>query len=222
MTKEATIQELYEDKKGALKEEQLLVLLNKNPPKEWVKKHPFVSNYYYLPIDKVEYLLKKIFKKYSIEVIEYKILFNTVSVHVRVHYKNITSNNGEMIYQDGLGAQELQTQKNSGVIKQDFSNINKGAATMALPIAKTLAIKDACDLIGNIFGANLNRKDIVNYSFDEKLIENTEEKKRALLFIEKAKNVEELNNLLEKLPTNIKDGELSKDIEEKRNELNTV
>ena len=47
-----------------------------------------------------------------------------------------------------------------------MSNINRGAIAMALPIAKTLAVKDACDHFGNIFGANLNRKDYIEYGVD--------------------------------------------------------
>ena len=47
-----------------------------------------------------------------------------------------------------------------------MSNINRGAITMALPIAKTVAVKDACDHFGNIFGANLNRKDYIEYGID--------------------------------------------------------
>jgi hypothetical protein len=40
---------------------------------------------------------------------------------------------------------------------------------MAFPIAKTIAIKDACDMFGSLFGANLNRKDVVEYTTDSKL-----------------------------------------------------
>ena len=35
---------------------------------------------------------------------------------------------------------------------------------MAFPIAKSVAIKDACDHFGTLFGANLNRKDIVEFA----------------------------------------------------------
>lgn len=34
---------------------------------------------------------------------------------------------------------------------------------MAFPNAKSLAIKDACDHFGRLFGADLNRKDYVEY-----------------------------------------------------------
>jgi len=38
---------------------------------------------------------------------------------------------------------------------------------MAFPIAKTVAIKDACDMFGSLFGANLNRRDTVEFKADE-------------------------------------------------------
>jgi hypothetical protein len=40
-------------------------------------------------------------------------------------------------------------------------------------MAKTIAIKDACDHFGNLFGADLNRKDVINYDIDLTLIELT-------------------------------------------------
>jgi hypothetical protein len=44
---------------------------------------------------------------------------------------------------------------------------------MAFPMAKTIAIKDACDHFGNLFGADLNRKDVISYDLDLTLIELT-------------------------------------------------
>lgn len=162
-----TMAELYENKDLTINQEKLLVILNSEPKKEWVKEHPFIKGYKYLPIDKIEFLLKKIFKSYRIEVIKTSTLFNSIECVVRVHYLDPVAG---WTYQDGVGACELQTQKDSGCLKPDFSNINKGAVTMALPIAKTIAIKDACDMIGNIFGANLNRRDVLTYNFDNKIL----------------------------------------------------
>jgi hypothetical protein len=161
--------------------EQLNVILSTPPPATWVKQHPFIKGYNYLPIDKVEYLLRRCFKKYQIEVIKTAQLFNAIEVTVRVHYLNPATN--EMMYHDGVGAQELQTTKGSGNLNMDMSNVNKGAVMMALPIAKSIAIKDACDHFGDLFGANLNRKDIVQFTGDTELlsaegIHNSKEKER--------------------------------------------
>jgi hypothetical protein len=40
---------------------------------------------------------------------------------------------------------------------------------MAFPIAKTVAIKDACDHFGKLFGSDLNRKDDITYGIDLQL-----------------------------------------------------
>jgi hypothetical protein len=175
--------------------EQLNVILSTPPPATWVKQHPFIKGYNYLPIDKVEYLLRRCFKKYQIEVIKTAQLFNAIEVTVRVHYLNPATN--EMMYHDGVGAQELQTTKGSGNLNMDMSNVNKGAVMMALPIAKSIAIKDACDHFGDLFGANLNRKDIVQFTGDTELlsseaIHTSKEKERVEKHILNANNVETL------------------------------
>jgi hypothetical protein len=175
--------------------EQLNVILSTPPPATWVKQHPFIKGYNYLPIDKVEYLLRRCFKKYQIEVIKTAQLFNAIEVTVRVHYLNPATN--EMMYHDGVGAQELQTTKGSGNLNMDMSNVNKGAVMMALPIAKSIAIKDACDHFGDLFGANLNRKDIVQFTGDTELlsseaIHTSKEKERVEKHILNANNVDTL------------------------------
>lgn len=154
-----TLESLVNDIEVAQKSDKFNFLCNNLPPKNWVVKHPFIANYYYLPIDKVEYLLQRIFREYKIEVMEYKMILNAVSCHVRVHFKHpVTDVWG---FHDGVGAQEIQTTKESGSLKMDMTNINRGAIMMALPIAKTIAIKDACDHFGRLFGRDLNRKDLV-------------------------------------------------------------
>jgi hypothetical protein len=162
-----TLAELYSDVDTYKKTDDFNYLMNQNPPEKWVKIHPFIANYKYLPIDKVEYLLRKIFKEFKIEVISQSMLLNSVSVHVRVHYLHpVTS---EWMFHDGVGAQEIQTKKDTGHLKLDMSNINKGAVMMALPIAKTIAIKDASDHFGRLFGSDLNRKDLAENSQDKNL-----------------------------------------------------
>ena len=159
------IQDLYSDIELAKSNDSLMALLNQPPKKEWVKKHPIIANYNYLPIDKVEFLLKKIFKKYRIEILREGTSFNGVYVVVRVWYLNPITN--EFDYHDGIGAKELQVKK--GASAADLSAINSGALSMAFPIAKTIAIKDACDHFGSLFGSDLNRKDVMGMGIDDKL-----------------------------------------------------
>lgn len=188
--KAPTIQELYENTEIAVKEDQVNVILNQQPPQKWVKEHPYVKGHLYLPIDKVEFMLRKLFKKTRIEILREGTSFNGVYVVVRVWYKDILTQ--EMEYHDGIGAIHLQVK--SGSSPADLANINNGALSMAYPVAKTLAIKDACDHFGAIFGANLNRKDVLPFSPDEKLMQTAEEK-RVLKLIEKADSLDVMNEI---------------------------
>ena len=163
-----TINALFEQSLEVVPIEQLNVILATPPPDAWVKIHPFISNHKYLPIDKVEYLLRTCFKKFQIEVKEVKQLFNAIQVTVRVHYLNPAVN--EMMFHDGVGAWDLQTESKSGALKMDISNIKIGAVPMATGIAKTVAIKDACDHFGTLFGANLNRKDTIEFTGNADLL----------------------------------------------------
>lgn len=161
-----TIAELFGDNiQMALQGEQMNSLLNHEPKTEWIKTHPFIKGYQYLPIDKVEFLLRMIFKKYRIEILREGTAFNGVYCVVRVHYLNPTT--GQMDFHDGIGACQLQTK--SGSSPAELQNINNGALSMAFPIAKTVAIKDACDHFGKLFGADLNRKDALPFSPDKSL-----------------------------------------------------
>lgn len=174
-----TLADLFSDSiEVAGKSEGLNAILNTQPPEKWVKVHPMIPDWKYIPIDKVEFLLRKIFKRYWIEVLKTGMLMNAVEVTVRVHYFNPAT--GDMDFQDGVGAQELQTKKETGALKMDMSNVNRGAVQMALPIAKSYAIKDACELIGNIFGGNLNRKDTIAFVPDQEIL-SREEKRKELL-----------------------------------------
>lgn len=177
------IADLYSDIQAAAQQDQLQYLLNQDPKPDWIKTHPYIKGYKYLPIDKVEYLLKRIFKAYKIEVTDQGQSFNGVYVRVRVHYQNPIT--GEWLFHDGIGAMQLQTKQGSS--PADLGNINNGAVSMAFPMAKTLAIKDACDHFGRLFGSDLNRKDLAPHSMDVTLQEKAEEERNRLqLLLDKA------------------------------------
>jgi hypothetical protein len=165
------IKDLYSDIVTTQKNDAFVTLMNQHPKAEWVKVHPFIKGYKYLPIERIEFLLKTIFKSYRIEVLREGTSFNGVFVVVRVHYLHPLT--GLWEFHDGIGASQLQTAK--GTSPADLNNINNGALSMAFPMAKTIAIKDACDHFGNLFGADLNRKDIITYDIDLTLIELTPE-----------------------------------------------
>lgn len=176
-----TIAELFDDNiEAAGRLEGLNAILSTPPKPQWVKEHPYIKQevkneqgqtikvpYKYLPIDKVEFLLRKIFKEFDIEIRTQGTAFNGVYVVVRVHYFDPATN--KMRFHDGIGAAQLQTSK--GASPADLANINSGALAMAFPMAKTLAVKDATDHFGEIFGCNLNRRDTISFQIDSSLIE---------------------------------------------------
>lgn len=172
-----TLAELFDGSiEVAGKSEGLNAILNAKLPDSWIKVHPYIPDHRYLPIDKVEYLLRKIFKSFRIEITGQGTAFNGVWVTVRVHYLNPATN--EMDFHDGIGAMQLQVKK--GTSPSDLANINNGAISMAFPIAKTLAVKDASDHFGNIFGANLNRKDVIPFTPDESILSKVKSNKEKL------------------------------------------
>lgn len=172
-----TLNDLFEDNlEVAGKTEGLNAILNTPPPDKWIKVNAYANNSRYLPIDRVEYLLRKIFKKFSVEITGQGTAFNGVWVTVRLHYLNPVT--GEIDFSDGIGSTALQTK--SGTSPADLMNINNGALSMAFPLAKSEAIKDAAHLIGNIFGANLNRKDSILFAPDMEIIDRVAKRKQLL------------------------------------------
>ena len=154
-----SLQELYDDRDIAIKQNQLNIVLNASPKPEWVKVHPFVKNLKDLPIERVEYLLTMIFSKWWVEVKEIKVLANSIVVCVRLFVKNPIT--GDIDYQDGVGAVPIQVQKGHPATAFEF--MNSSAVQIGAPAAKSYAIKDAAEQFGRIFGKDLNRKDAIEY-----------------------------------------------------------
>lgn len=173
-----TIQELRDGdlmRKG--EQTQLSVILNNEPPKAWIKLHPIAKGVRYLPIERVEYLLTRIFINWNVEIKSVQILANSVLVTIRLYYQDVFSDN--MLWQDGIGAAPLQTDKGAGAI--DFNKIKNDAVMKAAPAAESYAVKDAAEKIGKLFGKDLNRADKIGY---DTLIPEQKEEKYTELFNE--------------------------------------
>ena len=97
-----TIQDLYSERDLLSKSNDLNILLNQDPKKEWIKSHPMNAKLKYLPIERVEWLLTNLFVRWKVEVKDYKLIANSVTVDVRVHYLDPITNTWE--WQDGVGA----------------------------------------------------------------------------------------------------------------------
>ena len=159
MEKLPSINDLYGE--VALKKEQnaLAVLLNHEPKTDWVKKHPIVKNLKYIPIERIEWLLTRIFIKWWVEIKTVQTIANSIVITVRLHYKDVITD--EWNYQEGVGASPIQTDKDAGAT--DFSRVKTSAVQIAAPAAESYAIKDAAEKIGKIFGKDLNRADLIAY-----------------------------------------------------------
>lgn len=141
--------------------------MNQNPPAKWLKTNKYANNSLYLPIDKVELMLRKIYKAYRVEVLREGAMFNSVYATVRLHYLHPVT--GEWDWTDGGGA-----------------NNSHNAVDKAYPIAIAEATKNAAKKLGRIFGGDLNRKDTIPFTEDEKLQDKkfNLEKERLLTAIE--------------------------------------
>lgn len=211
---------LPEEKERDSKRKELSIILNTDPPKSWIKKHP-IGNYEYIPIERIEYLLSRIFVRWWVEVIGQPILIaNSVVVNVRVFVINPIT--GEVEHNDGVGAEPLQT--NSGANPNDIMAMKSNAVKLAVPNAKTNAIKDAVEMWGKIFGKDINRQENIDYSTI--LRKNTGESKirsKEDVLMQIIKNAETPNQL-EKIKDKVNDSndELKNFYLEKINEVKKI
>ena len=181
-----------ENKDDKIKIDKYNWLLNQDPPNEFVRENEYANNSNYIPIGITESMLQRIFQVFKIEVLGYSQLFNAVSCSVRVHYLHPILN--EWYFHDGVGAQQVQLNKNESA--SNLSAINNNAVQMALPSAKSYAIKDACDHLGRIFGRDINRADRhlnICYLYDSELNFNKSHVERSLNHLSLAESIEDLN-----------------------------
>jgi hypothetical protein len=160
LTKLPTLQELLIENEDSLKQNALTVLLNQDPPAKWLVQHPMIRDYRYIPIEKIEYLLTRIFGNFNVEIRSTHIVANSVVVTVRLHVINPI--NGQAMWQDGIGAAPIQTDKGAGAT--DWNAVKTDGVQKAAPAAETYAVKDAAEKFGKIFGRDVSRKGSMNYT----------------------------------------------------------
>lgn len=148
------------DLKTFIANDDFLMVVNQEPPQHFVKDHPLAKGVKYIPIDKVELMLTKIFQQWYVEILRESVMLNAISVTVRLHYKHPVTD--EWHYQDGVGAVGIQT--DAGKSASDLAAIKQNAVMLALPAAKSFAMKDAAEHIGKVFGRDLNRKDTMAFT----------------------------------------------------------
>ena len=142
------VEALYANKELMDKIAQFNLVLNGEPPEEWINVLPG-TNIKYIPIQRIEWLLTSIYGQFKYEIKSVLVIDNSVSVVVRVHYYNPVLDCWEWV--DGTGAAPL------------LATEGDMAVALALPAAKTFAVKDAVEPLGKIFGKDLNRADTITY-----------------------------------------------------------
>lgn len=140
--------------------DEFLAVVNQEPPTRFIKDHPMATGVKFIPIDKVELMLTKVFQSWYVEVLKTGQLLNSIEVTVRLYYKHPITQ--EWLHQDGVGASPIQVDK--GENASNLSAIKNNAIMLALPAAKSYATKDAAENIGKVFGRDLNRKDTMAFS----------------------------------------------------------
>lgn len=201
-----TLSELVADTEMSLKQNNFMVLLNQPPPDAWLRQHPMAKTKNdkgqdvpasYLPINRVEYLLSRLFVRWWVEILSTSVMANSVSVTVRVHVINPVTMQEE--WNDGVGACMIQTEKGAGAM--DWNAAKSAGVMMALPAAKSYAVKDAAESWGKLFGKDLNRRDVIVYDTllkskvsEEDLFQLFEMKKSALTDKERKNALRILND----------------------------
>lgn len=164
-----TIQDLVQETEQDLNSNALMVILNQAPPQSWLKEHPMAKTKdsqgnivpaRYLPIERVEYLLSRIFGKWWVEIRDSKVIANSVCITVRLYVKNPIT--GETDWNDGIGASPIQTDAGKGAM--DWNYAKASGVQMAAPSAETYAIKDAAEKFGKLFGKDANRQTNIDYT----------------------------------------------------------
>lgn len=164
-----TLVELVEDTDESIKDNALTVILNTEPPQTWLKAHPMakVKNdqganvpLQYLPINKVEYLLTKIYGKWWVEIKSASCVANSAVVIARLYVINPITKREE--WNDGIGAAPIQTDAGFGAM--DWNAAKSNGVQIAMPAAETYAVKDAAEKFGKIFGRDLGRTNIMDYT----------------------------------------------------------
>jgi len=164
--------DLYSDTEMRLAQNDLNILLNAPPSPAWLRDHPFakvikiIDNKKvsvpakYIPIERIEWLLTRIFNKWHSEIKMVQLIANSIVVTIRLYYQDVITK--EILWQDGVGAVALQTDQGAGAI--EFDKIKSSAVQLAAPSAETYAIKDAAEKIGKLFGKDINRALQIDYT----------------------------------------------------------
>lgn len=167
------LEDIYSDVDLAGRINDLNKLLNAKPKKEWIKQHPIAKKIIidaggnkqevpvdFIPIERIEYLLTAIYLKWRKEIKSVQTIANSIVVVMRLWVLDPVS--GEWDWQEGVGAAPIRTKK--GAAATDFSQVQDSSVQTGAPAAASYALKDAAEAFGTLFGANINRREDLDYA----------------------------------------------------------
>ena len=131
---------------GEIRREIVDNIVKQQPPEAFVKRHPF-GKFDYIPIAIIEPLAQMLDPLTETEILREGQVVNAFYCVVRLKFNGRTY--------DGIGAAEFQTSK--GAAPTDFTKLNTGAVQMAVPKARSEAVKNAFAQVGDLFGRGLRR-----------------------------------------------------------------
>lgn len=159
--------ELHFDKEKAFADDELLRLLHQPANMSWMKRHPYISvkvngrmeKLLYMPKDKVQFLLTRIFGLWRREIKSVTPFFNSSLAIVRIHVQNPLT--GEWTWHDGVGAAPMQT--DAGASATELGALKNDAVMKAGGSSVSYALKNACECWGDIFGGNAQNAEAIQF-----------------------------------------------------------
>lgn len=197
---------------GNIELNELQKLLEKEPAKEWLKDHPTAKNekgeaVKYLPIERIDFLLRSIYAGHWVEVIDTNLTQFSIQITVRLFIVNPET--GRVEHSDGVGAAS-----------------SKLGIEAAAPIAESLAKKNAAKKLGKIFGRDISREldgeSEVKKPKEEEVKEEVKKddnpvKNRLITQINKTRSAQGLKNIISAFSVRYEAGQVS---EEEYEEIN--
>jgi hypothetical protein len=102
---------------------------------------------------------------WSVKVNSIQLIANSVVICI-----TLKINLGDRVIEfDGVGASPLQV--NTDANPTDITELKSNAVMLAVPAAKSFAIKDAAEHLGEMFGRNLNREHYIHSMKSENKVE---------------------------------------------------
>lgn len=164
--------------------------INKQQDKKHIKTNVLAQNSQYIPIGIIEKTLDEVFTGlWSTRNVKIYHMLNSVVCELELQV--MMPHNGVVISRIGVGAVPIQLKKGEKEITPD--TINPMALQMNIPSAKSYALSNAAQSLGELFGRNLNRRDIdiegMKY-IDDQMEEYSPLKDEAMSLLATAKGVD--------------------------------